>query len=48
MGWLQEGLQLWPQAGERLVDIAITAILLAIILVLIFWPPPPNKPLVAC
>lgn len=28
------------------MDIAITAIFVAILLVLIFWPPPPNKPLV--
>lgn len=31
-----------------LMDIAAVAILLALILVLIFWPPPPNKPLVVC
>lgn len=28
------------------MDIAITAIFMAILLILIFWPPPPNKPLV--
>lgn len=30
------------------MTIATIAIILALIFWLIFWPPPPNKPLVAC